>query len=81
LTGKGKDFPSSRSCKRHDLVLASSPKVNDIRFVRAWLRANPELLRAYFARKQEIIAGDVADSVEHSHFKGELLLCVWREGT
>jgi GrpB-like predicted nucleotidyltransferase (UPF0157 family) len=59
------------------VVPAGSPEVDDRRFLRACLRADPELVRAYVARKREIIAGGVTDSVEYSRVKGEFLKAVF----
>ncbi len=44
-----------------------------MRFFRACLRADPELLRAYVARKREIIASGVTDSLEYCRIKGEFI--------
>ncbi len=52
---------------------ASSPEVDEMRFFRTCLRADPELLRAYVARKREIIAGGTTDSLEHCRIKGEFI--------
>jgi GrpB-like predicted nucleotidyltransferase (UPF0157 family) len=59
------------------LIPASSPEVDEMRFVRACLRADPELMRAYVSRKREIIAGGVTDSVEYCRIKGEFLKAVF----
>jgi GrpB-like predicted nucleotidyltransferase (UPF0157 family) len=55
------------------LVPEGSPEVDQMRFFRACLRADPELVRAYVARKREIIAGGVTDSLEYCRIKGEFL--------
>jgi GrpB-like predicted nucleotidyltransferase (UPF0157 family) len=55
------------------VIPAGSPEVDDMRFFRACLRADPELVRAYVARKREIIAGGVTDSVEYCRLKGEFV--------
>jgi GrpB-like predicted nucleotidyltransferase (UPF0157 family) len=54
-------------------IPASSPEVDGMRFFRACLRADPELMRAYVARKRDIIAGGVSDSLEYCRIKGEFL--------
>ena len=59
------------------VIPASSPEVDEMRFHRAGLRADPELVRAYVARKREIIAGGVTDSLEYCRIKGEFLKSVF----
>jgi GrpB-like predicted nucleotidyltransferase (UPF0157 family) len=83
-------FPESRPMRtgswEHDgetfllhvhVIPASSPEVDEMRFVRACLRADPELVRAYVARKREIIAGGVTDSLEYCRIKGQFLKTVF----
>jgi GrpB-like predicted nucleotidyltransferase (UPF0157 family) len=55
------------------VIPASSPEVDEMRFFRNCLRANAELLRAYVARKREIIASGVTDSLEYCRIKGEFI--------
>jgi GrpB-like predicted nucleotidyltransferase (UPF0157 family) len=55
------------------LVPADSPEVSEMRLFRACLRADPYLLKAYVARKREIIAEGVTDSVEYRRMKGEFI--------
>ena len=55
------------------VIPASSPEVDDMRFFRTCLRADPELLQAYVARKREIIASGVTDSLEYCRIKGEFI--------
>jgi GrpB-like predicted nucleotidyltransferase (UPF0157 family) len=55
------------------VIPASSPEVDEMRFFRACLRADPELRHVYVARKREILAGDVADSLEYCRLKGEFI--------
>jgi len=57
----------------HVHVIAASPEVDDMRFFRACLRADPDLVRAYVARKREIIASGVTDSLEYCRLKGEFV--------
>jgi GrpB-like predicted nucleotidyltransferase (UPF0157 family) len=59
------------------VIPAASPEVDDMRFFRACLRADPELVRAYVARKREILAGGVTDSQEYCRIKGEFLKAVF----
>ncbi len=58
------------------LIPASSPEVDQMRYFRACLRADPELMRAYVAQKRKIIAGGVTDSLEYCKAKGEFLKTV-----
>ncbi|MHB1035001.1 MAG: GrpB family protein [Pirellulales bacterium] len=55
------------------VIPASSPESDEMRFFRTCLRADPELLRAYVARKREIIASGVTDSLEYCRIKGEFI--------
>ena len=55
------------------VIPASSPEVDDMRFFRTCLRADPELLQAYVARKREIIASGVTDSLDYCRIKGEFI--------
>ena len=55
------------------VIPASLPEVEEMRFFRTCLRADPELLQAYVARKREIIAGGVTDSLEYCRIKGEFI--------
>jgi GrpB-like predicted nucleotidyltransferase (UPF0157 family) len=59
------------------VIPAGSPQVDEMRFVRACLRADPELVRSYIARKREIIARGVTDPVEYCRAKGEFLKSVF----
>lgn len=59
------------------VIPANSPEVDEMRFFRACLRADSELVRAYVARKREIIAGGVTDSLEYCRIKGEFLKSVF----
>ena len=55
----------------HVHVLASdSPETAELRAFRDRLRADPDLLAAYVARKRAILASGVTDSVEYSQMKG-----------
>ncbi len=53
------------------VIPAASPEVDEMRFFRACLRSDPELLHAYVARKREIVAGGVTDSLEYYRRKGQ----------
>jgi GrpB-like predicted nucleotidyltransferase (UPF0157 family) len=55
------------------VIPADSPEVDDLRFFRACLRADPGLLKSYVARKREIIASGVTDSLDYCKAKGEFL--------
>jgi GrpB-like predicted nucleotidyltransferase (UPF0157 family) len=55
------------------VIPANSPEVDEMRFFRACLRADPELRHAYIARKREIVAGGVTDSLEYCRLKGQFI--------
>ena len=55
------------------VIPANSPEVDEVRFFRTCLRADPELLHAYVARKREILANGVTDSIEYCRLKGEFI--------
>jgi GrpB-like predicted nucleotidyltransferase (UPF0157 family) len=44
-----------------------------MRFFRTCLRADPDLLKLYVARKQEIIASGLTDSLDYCHAKREFM--------
>ena len=58
------------------VIPASSPEVEEMRFLRACLRADPELMKAYVAQKRKIIAIGVTDSLEYCKAKGDFLKTV-----
>jgi GrpB-like predicted nucleotidyltransferase (UPF0157 family) len=58
------------------VIPAASPEVEQMRFFRACLRADPDLMKAYVAQKKKIIAGGVTDSVDYCSAKGEFLKAV-----
>lgn len=55
------------------VIPADSPEVDEIRFFRACLRADPELRKAYVAKKREIIADGATDSLDYCRRKGEFI--------
>ena len=55
------------------VIPANSPEIDDLRFFRTCLRADPDLLNAYVARKREIIASGVTDSLDYCRIKGEFI--------
>ncbi len=55
------------------VIPVASPEVNEMRAFRDRLRADPELVAAYVARKRQIIAGGVTDSLEYCYAKGEFV--------
>jgi GrpB-like predicted nucleotidyltransferase (UPF0157 family) len=59
------------------VIPAGSAEIDDMRFFRACLRGDPELVRAYVARKREIIDSGVTDSLEYCRLKGEFLKTVF----
>jgi GrpB-like predicted nucleotidyltransferase (UPF0157 family) len=55
------------------VIPEDSSEVDEIRFFRACLRADPDLMKAYVARKRAIIDGGVTDSLEYCRLKGEFV--------
>ena len=55
------------------VIPVNSSEVEEMRFFRACLTGDPELLKLYVARKQEIIASGVTDSLEYCCAKGEFI--------
>ncbi len=55
------------------VIPAGSPEVDEMRFFRACLKADPELVKAYVARKREIIAAGETDCLEYCKLKGEFI--------
>lgn len=55
------------------VIPASSPEADEMRFFRACLRADPDLMKAYVARKRQIIAAGVTDSREYCSRKAEFI--------
>lgn len=55
------------------VIPASSPEVDEIRFFRTCLKADPELCKAYVAKKREIIAQGVTDSLDYCTEKGKFI--------
>lgn len=55
----------------HAHVLATdSPEIEQLRTFRNQLRADPHLVAAYVARKQEIITAGITDTAEYARTKG-----------
>jgi GrpB-like predicted nucleotidyltransferase (UPF0157 family) len=67
------DHQGERFLLHVHVIPADSPEVDDLRFFRACLRADPGLLKSYVARKREIIASGVTDSLDYFKAKGEFL--------
>jgi GrpB-like predicted nucleotidyltransferase (UPF0157 family) len=55
------------------LIPADSPEVEDMRFFRACLQADPELLQVYVARKRQIIASGATDPLAYANEKGKFV--------
>jgi GrpB-like predicted nucleotidyltransferase (UPF0157 family) len=55
------------------VVAADAPEVDDARFFRDCLRADPELRSAYVALKKEILASGIVDSTDYAHAKGKFI--------
>lgn len=58
------------------VIPSSSPEVEELRFFRTCLRADPDLMKAYVATKKKIIAGGITDSLDYCKAKGEFLKTV-----
>ncbi len=54
-------------------IPTDSPEIEEMRFFRVCLQSDPELLAAYVARKRELIAAGVTDSVDFANAKGEFI--------
>ena len=67
------DYQGERFLLHVHVIPADSPEVDELRFFRACLRADPELLKLYVARKREIIASGVTDSLDYCYAKGEFI--------
>jgi GrpB-like predicted nucleotidyltransferase (UPF0157 family) len=52
------------------VIAADSPEVAEFRVFRDALHGNPDLMDAYMARKQEIIAAGITDSTDYAKTKG-----------
>ena len=55
------------------VVPAESPEVQEMRFFRDCLKADPELMMLYVARKREIIGRGVTDSLDYCHAKADFI--------
>jgi GrpB-like predicted nucleotidyltransferase (UPF0157 family) len=67
------DHQGERFLLHVHLIPADLPEVDELRFFRACLRADPELLKLYVSRKREIIASGVTDSLDYCYAKGEFI--------
>lgn len=56
---------------------SAAPEADAARFFRACLRADPELMRAYVARKREILAAGATDPAEYERLKTEFVRSVF----
>ena len=55
------------------VIPENSPEVDELRFFRTCLRADPDLLAAYVACKREILASGVTDPLDYCVKKGEFI--------
>jgi GrpB-like predicted nucleotidyltransferase (UPF0157 family) len=58
------------------VISSASPEAAELRAFRDHLRADPALRAAYMARKREIIAGGITDSVDYAIAKGAFVKAV-----
>lgn len=54
-------------------IPSTSPEVDEMRFFRACLRGDPELLKMYVAKKRQILGGGVTDSSDYCREKGQFI--------
>ena len=55
------------------IIAASSGEVEDLRYFRDCLRADPELRKAYIAHKKSVLASGIRNSTEYARAKGEFI--------
>ena len=67
------DHQDERFLLHVHVIPAESPEVDDLRFFRACLRADPGLRKSYIAWKRGIIDSGVTDSLDYSNAKGEFI--------
>lgn len=67
------DYEGQRYLVHVHIVSAESPEVEDLRYFRDCLRADPELRAAYVAFKKKLLAQGVSDSVDYAIAKGEFI--------
>jgi GrpB-like predicted nucleotidyltransferase (UPF0157 family) len=63
------------------MLAMDSPEVEQLRTFRDRLRTDPNLVEAYVARKQEIIAARITDTAEYARAKGPFVENVLRDET
>ncbi len=54
-------------------IPADSPEVEQMRFLRACLRSDPDLRKAYVAKKRKIIAGGATDLADYTEEKNKFV--------
>lgn len=54
----------------------AAPEIDEMRFFRTCLRADPELLRAYVERKRELLAAGAIDPAEYARLKAKFVQSV-----
>ncbi|MGH9846414.1 MAG: GrpB family protein [Blastocatellia bacterium] len=67
------EFDGARFRIHAHVIARDSAEVEELRSFRDHLRADVELLAAYVARKREILAAGVTDSLNYSYAKGEFI--------
>jgi GrpB-like predicted nucleotidyltransferase (UPF0157 family) len=58
------------------VIPANLPEIEEMRFFRTCLQADPDLMKAYVAQKRKIIASGITDSLDYCKAKGEFLKAV-----
>jgi GrpB-like predicted nucleotidyltransferase (UPF0157 family) len=67
------DYGGRRYSIHLHVIAASNAEVEDLRYFRDCLRADPELRKAYIAYKKRILTSGISDSTEYAHAKGEFI--------
>ncbi len=67
------DFEGETFLLHVHVIPATAAEIDEMRFFRSCLRSDPDLRKAYVARKRKIIAGGITDPVEYCRQKGEFM--------
>ena len=67
------DYNEGRYLVHVHIVPAESTEVEDLRYFRDCLRADPELRQAYVKFKKKLLAQGISDSVDYAIAKGEFI--------
>jgi GrpB-like predicted nucleotidyltransferase (UPF0157 family) len=64
------DYDGARFRLHAHVIAADAPEASELRAFRERLRADPQLVDAYVARKRAIIAEGITDSLDYCYLKG-----------